>query len=264
MIDLTTFKAQLVGEGNPEYFLYNNQVACIEPKIDGIRILLSKHEQGVKLFSRNGKEWTDKFPSILKALADELTAPSAVLDGELAVMRGKEFTCSKDVLKTTLEADERYVYFVFDVLEIGDAQLMDEPLVTRKQNLQLILNPRDVISLVPYTFVNNMEDVNILVRKAIEGGMEGIVLKNLSKYSQNSRYNWLKLKPMKTLDLTAVSREDRKDGKGWIYHLTGEGVETKACSTLDIPVGAVAEVKYQAKFENALRFPQIIRIRDDL
>ncbi len=264
MIDLTTFKAQLVGEGNPEYFLYNNEVICIEPKIDGIRIMLSKKGQEIRLHSRNGKEWTNKFPSIIKALGDEIRANNVMLDGELAVMRGREFTCSKDVLKGTLEEGERYIYFVFDVLELEDQPLTDEPLLTRKQTLQLILNPLKVIAPVPYTFVNNMEDVNIYLRKIIKGGMEGVVLKNLGKYSQNSRYNWLKLKPIKTLDLVVVGRETRKDGKGWIYHFEGEEVKTKACSTLEIPNGAIVEVKYQTRFENTLRFPQILRVRDDL
>ncbi|MFH1510849.1 MAG: RNA ligase family protein [Candidatus Woesearchaeota archaeon] len=264
MINLKTFKPQLVGEGHPETFIYNNGAIFVEPKVDGIRCLVEKKDGTIRLYSRSGREMTKKYESILSALSNGIMAERVILDGELCVVKGKFFTSSNYVMRRELQKGEAYVYFPFDVLELGEQSLLDDPLLSRKQTLQLIIEPSNSLQPIPYSFMDNMEDINCLMKKILEKGMEGLVLKDGKQYSPNSRYNWIKLKPFSTLDLEVLAREPRKDNKGWVYKLLGKGVEAKASSQLDIAIGTIVEVKFQSRYEHRLRFPQILRIRDDL
>ena len=54
-----------------------------EIKHDGYRCQLLI-EQGVRVFTRNGHDWTDRFPSLARA-ARGLSCKSAILDGEAVV-----------------------------------------------------------------------------------------------------------------------------------------------------------------------------------
>jgi bifunctional non-homologous end joining protein LigD len=52
-----------------------------EVKHDGYRLIVRRTPQGVRIKTRNGYDWTDRFPVIVKA-ANRLRATSFVLDGE--------------------------------------------------------------------------------------------------------------------------------------------------------------------------------------
>ncbi|MGV8150390.1 MAG: hypothetical protein ACP5NV_01550, partial [Candidatus Woesearchaeota archaeon] len=89
-----------------------------------------------------------------------------------------------------------------------------------------------------------------------------------STYHPGQRYNWLKLKPLRTVDLKIIERKDRKDKQGWIYTLAeNDKIIGTTSSTLDIPNGITVEVGYDIKYPKEdsyrLRFPKIIRIRED-
>lgn len=53
-----------------------------EIKLDGYRMHARLEAGRVKIFTRRGNDWADKYPTIAKAVAD-LPAQSAYLDGEL-------------------------------------------------------------------------------------------------------------------------------------------------------------------------------------
>ena len=53
-----------------------------EVKFDGYRVQVHKVGSRVVMFSRNGHDFTDRFPSIAQLL-HELPAEAAVLDGEI-------------------------------------------------------------------------------------------------------------------------------------------------------------------------------------
>jgi len=53
-----------------------------EIKFDGFRLQIHKVRDEVRLFSRNGKDFTDRYPSVVAAVL-RLGAKNAVIDGEL-------------------------------------------------------------------------------------------------------------------------------------------------------------------------------------
>ena len=56
-----------------------------EIKHDGFRILARQNDRGVRLFTRNGYDFTTRFPKIVEALAN-LGVRSCVIDGEAIVV----------------------------------------------------------------------------------------------------------------------------------------------------------------------------------
>jgi len=266
-MNLTKFKPQFVSTGNASTFLFNNNVAVIEPKIDGIRIILEKKGNKIRLYSRLMRDWTKQFKPILKKLAKGITYENCVLDGELAVMKNKGFTSSNFVMRKKLENDEKYVYFVFDILEAGNDNLMKWNIITRKDFLLSRINPNENISIVPFKVIDNDEDLGIIYKKVLERGGEGIVLKNFEPYNKGN-FNWIKKKPFETLDLEITSKKEKKDKKGWIYGLSDNQIKVcTTCSIQDFKIGQIVEIKFEKKYEKgesySLRFPKILRLRED-
>ncbi|MGV8150866.1 MAG: hypothetical protein ACP5NV_04010, partial [Candidatus Woesearchaeota archaeon] len=136
MIDLTKFKPQLVGEGDVEVFLFNNDGVFVEPKIDGVRIICQKQNGQIKLYARSGTEWTQRFATILQNISKGICGSNIILDGEMAVMQDGKVLSSNSVIQKHLQPGQRFVYFVFDIIQAGDVDFYKEPQLTRKQNLQ--------------------------------------------------------------------------------------------------------------------------------
>jgi len=268
MIDLTKFKPQLVGEGDLGIFLYNNDGVFVEPKIDGVRILCVKQGDEIRFFARSGNEWTRRFGNVGSKIIKGIHGNNMILDGEMAVVEKGKILSSNSVLQKKLPPGQKFVYFVFDVLQIGEHFLYKDPLLSRKQHLGLMIEENNHLSHVPFFCTNTIVDIQEFYTKMVKKGMEGIVVKNCKPYHPGSRYNWLKKKPLKTVDLEVISRKDRKDFNGWIYTLAeGKKLIGTASSKLDITNGQTVEVGYELKYPREdsykLRFPKILRVRED-
>src|SRR4051795_4104035 len=55
-----------------------------EIKHDGYRMIAYRDAKGIRLITRNGHNWSDRYPAVVEALK-ELGATSCILDGEVAV-----------------------------------------------------------------------------------------------------------------------------------------------------------------------------------
>jgi ATP-dependent DNA ligase len=186
-------------------------------------------------------------------LADEV-----LIDGELAVLQDGRVTTASFALRKELESSLKRVFFAFDLLFVGEECFMEYPLMTRKQHLNLLTQDSEYFFLVPTHCVDNRDDLLAYYQKCIQN-FEGIVLKSLKGYVPNSRFHWLKLKPLHTLDLKVIKKEVTKDEKMFLYSLEGEGVElNRIISKIDAPIGCLVEVGYESCGER-LKFPKILR-----
>ena len=59
---------------------------CYEVKFDGYRMQIHKDGRGVTLFTRNGADWTERFPRLAASLTS-LACGSAVIDAGARVHR---------------------------------------------------------------------------------------------------------------------------------------------------------------------------------
>ena len=93
----------------------------------------------MQLFSRNGLDWTHRFPAVAEALAG-LPAAGTWLDGEAVVFdeRGvSDFGALQRALKEGRPEDVAYV--VFDLLFEDGEDLRELPLAERKRRLERLL-----------------------------------------------------------------------------------------------------------------------------
>src|SRR5262245_16097688 len=58
-----------------------------EVKVDGYRMQVHKADRGVTIYTRNGVDWTDRFPQLAEALT-ALPCKYAIIDAELVDMEG--------------------------------------------------------------------------------------------------------------------------------------------------------------------------------
>lgn len=164
-----------------------------EIKFDGYRVQAHLAGGRVRLFTRSGRDWTDRFGEpLLQALA-ALPADRAVLDGEVVVEvagRASDFSA--------LQADlaegrgDRMLYYVFDMLHLDGRDLTGLPLVERKRLLGTLLAK----AADPIRLSEHLDDRGeIVLRHACRMGLEGIVSKlRDSPYRPGRGAAWVKSK----------------------------------------------------------------------
>src|SRR5450756_1788541 len=89
------------------------------------------------LLTRNGLDWTAKYPAIAAAFG-ALKCRQAYLDGELCAVR-PDGTTSFSALQSHGGLSADLVYFAFDLLHLDGEDLMRLPLLERKGRLEALL-----------------------------------------------------------------------------------------------------------------------------
>src|SRR5262245_55883104 len=107
-----------------------------EIKHDGYRLLVRKIDGKVRIYTRRGADWTDRFPQIVDA-AMRLRASSLYLDGEGVVCRDDGLAVF-DTLHSKVY-DHRVFIYGFDLLEMDGDDLRPLPLEQRKARLRALL-----------------------------------------------------------------------------------------------------------------------------
>lgn len=187
----------------------------VQPKLDGVRVLLHVEDDRVRITSRTVSEITyrlSEFQDNLPHLTEGLAALSgSILDGELvypltaintgSTITGTSLQATMAILATTpenarriQERDAEVRFHVFDILrhcgqDVASLSLMDRQHFLEKSSQQMN-NP--FIEMVP-SFVVNKSDIH---RRLIDVGGEGSVWKKADQPYESGRRvrHWLKRK----------------------------------------------------------------------
>ena len=166
-----------------------------EVKWDGMRVLVDRTPERLRIFSRNENDVTVSFPE-LHSLAD--VGDDFLLDGEVVALGEGIPTFGalqdrmhvRDAGRARRLAEKNPVTLIaFDLLRLAGVDLCDRPLSERRE-LLLGLGLDDVAWQVPPTY----DDGQMLLAAAEQQGLEGIVSKRLSsRYRPGVRSReWLK------------------------------------------------------------------------
>jgi bifunctional non-homologous end joining protein LigD len=156
-----------------------------EVKFDGFRIQLHKSGNDVRLFSRNGKDFTDRFPNVTAAVA-ALPAAGAIIDGEIVAY---DETGKPDFYTLLLRRASGVSVWCFDLLGLGGDDLRSLPLEERKKRLAAKGNDG------PLKMSESFEDAGKLLEAAGRMDLEGIVSKKRSAaYIAGPACGWIKVK----------------------------------------------------------------------
>ena len=165
-----------------------------EMKYDGYRTLVAVGGGEARAYTRSGRDWSGRFPSIL-ADARQLKVQSALIDGE-AVVLDPEGRSNFQKLQGALKGAPASIdYFAFDLLELNGDDLTSLPLLERKTKLKGILPAKGTHIRYSDHIQANGEK---LLKSFCAAGLEGVVSK-----LANSRYvgaragNWVKTKCIK-------------------------------------------------------------------
>jgi bifunctional non-homologous end joining protein LigD len=105
-----------------------------ELKLDGYRTIAVKQDGDVHLFSRNGKSFNSKFPSIVQAL-EAVREKRFILDGEIVALDecGRH---SFELLQTIKTSKVSIRFYIFDLLRIDGDDLTKKTLEKRRRRLE--------------------------------------------------------------------------------------------------------------------------------
>ncbi|MDK2745399.1 MAG: DNA ligase D [Nitrospira sp. BO4] len=165
-----------------------------ELKYDGYRMLCRIEQGVVQLFSRNGREWTQKLPEHVKA-ARRFSVENAWLDGELVAMKS-DGSMSFQALQNAFDGgwDGRLVYYVFDLLFFNGRDLRSSPLHERKRLLASLLCGQPESGLLQYS-AHILGKGPTVFETACRRGLEGVIAKRVDgRYTEGRNRNWVKVK----------------------------------------------------------------------
>lgn len=163
-----------------------------EVKYDGYRILVFVTPEKVRIRTRNGNDWTRRFPVLVEALQG--VHDSFVIDGEAVVLDEGGVTSFK-ALQNGLENPEipMRAYF-FDLLYRNGKDYASLPFSERRKGLESLFKalPKGPPLYLSETILGHG---NTIIGKACDLGLEGIISKNTeAAYSPGRSKSWLKIK----------------------------------------------------------------------
>ncbi|MET4789389.1 bifunctional non-homologous end joining protein LigD [Bradyrhizobium japonicum] len=158
-----------------------------EIKFDGYRVQVHLANEAVKVFTRRGHDWTNRF----KKVADDawhIKAGSAIVDGEV-VAPAADGTTDFSVLQNELKGRSTSIVLVaFDLLYLNGRDLRKLPLFQRKTELKKIIDGTEV----QFSESFEMEGREMFAH-ACKIGLEGVVSKvRDSAYASGRGNNWVK------------------------------------------------------------------------
>jgi bifunctional non-homologous end joining protein LigD len=165
-----------------------------ELKFDGYRMLCHINRDKVRFWSRNGKDWTRKFPNLCLA-GKAIPAESAIIDGEVVIFE-RDGRSSFQKLQHAIGSGggAKFSFQAFDLIYLDGLDLTRVALEDRKVLLKTLFNAIPASS--PLHYSNHVTGNGALfLEHACRTGVEGVVSKlRTAPYSSARNRNWLKVK----------------------------------------------------------------------
>ncbi|MGX1007090.1 bifunctional non-homologous end joining protein LigD [Bradyrhizobium japonicum] len=158
-----------------------------EIKFDGYRVQVHLANEAVRVFTRRGHDWTNRF----KKVADDawhIKAGSAIVDGEI-VVPAADGTTDFSVLQNELKGKSTSIVLVaFDLLYLNGRDLRKLPLFQRKTELKKIVDGTEI------QFSESFEiKGSEMFAHACRVGLEGVVSKvRDATYPKGRSNDWVK------------------------------------------------------------------------
>jgi bifunctional non-homologous end joining protein LigD len=168
-----------------------------EIKFDGYRALIAASGGQVTVYTRSGKDWTEKFAPLVEAVA-ALDLPSCLIDGEIVAYDAEgnpDFSSLQKVLKRghgSQGKDDALAFHAFDLLELNGEDLTRRPNIERRERLEALLeDATPPIHVADYVIGAGEK----LYRAMCSAGQEGIISKRIdAPYRSVRTRNWVKVK----------------------------------------------------------------------
>jgi len=191
-----------------------------EPKWDGFRTLVFRDGEEILLQSRDERPMNRYFPELVAPLAASLPE-RCILDGEIVIVgaHGLDFEAlllriHPAASRVKLLAEQTPAsYVAWDLLALGDEDLREVPLASRRERLERVLGgAKSPVHVSPAT-----RD-RVLARDwfhRFEGaGLDGVMAKRLDAPYRAGERTMIKVKHTRTADCVVAGFRWHKNGKG--------------------------------------------------
>jgi len=163
-------------------------LCAVEAKYDGFRVMISKDNDKVKIFSRQSEDITDMFPEITAAVKTHLKPKKCFVEGEalafndetneyypfqITIQRKRKYDIEKKAKEYPLKL------FLFDVVFIDGKNMMKEPFKERRKKLEGIVKKGSLIELSEMKLIDDAKTLENFFEEKIGQGLEGIMAKDL-------------------------------------------------------------------------------------
>lgn len=229
----TPIKAMLAQkvENIEEAFKVVGKPAIFEFKYDGFRVLISKSNQEINLYTRRLENVTKQFPDAVEYIKENISGKSFILDSEIIGYDSKTkkylpFQSISQRIKRKYDIKEIAKKFpvevkLFDLLLYENENYLKKSFKTRSEKLrEIVKNKEYQISCAEQIITSKEDDAMEFFKKAISKNQEGLMVKNLKGiYSHGSRVGYMvKLKPQhREFDLVITGAEyGTGKRKGWL------------------------------------------------
>lgn len=168
-----------------------------EIKFDGYRALIAVKGNDVRIYTRTGKDWTEKFAPLVAAVA-AMDLPPALIDGEIVAHDengNPHFSSLQKILKRghgSQGAGDALAFHAFDLLEENGEDLTGLTNIERKERLAALLKDAEP----PIHVADHVIGAGEQLFEAMCGaGQEGIIAKAIdAPYAHRRSRNWVKVK----------------------------------------------------------------------
>ncbi|WP_370191372.1 DNA ligase D [Qipengyuania sp.] len=178
-----------------------------EIKFDGYRAMVAARGNEIRIYTRSGQDWTDKFAPLAKALAAH-DLPACLIDGEIVAYDGKgnpDFSTLQKVLKRgrgSQTGSDRLAFHAFDLLELDGEDLAPLANIERKERLEALLAGAEPPVHVADHVLGAGEQLYEAMCKA---GQEGIIAKKIDAPYRHARSRaWVKVKCTRRQEFVVV------------------------------------------------------------
>jgi bifunctional non-homologous end joining protein LigD len=164
-----------------------------------------------RVFTRNGYDWTDRYPSIVRAAA-KLDCQSGILDGEAVVQNGNGASDFEGLSSAMRRQPHSIILYAFDLLHLDGKDLRQETLSDRRAKLKNLVGV-DAESRIQFSEEFN-GDGAAFFKACAQRELEGIVSKHaLAPYRSGRSKTWLKTKCFTQSTFVVIGTDrDRKTG----------------------------------------------------
>jgi ATP-dependent DNA ligase len=180
-----------------------------EPKWDGYRLVIVRGAQGTRLWSKQGRDLTGRFPDVAAAAVAQVPA-GTVVDGEVVIWNGSRLDF--DLLQRRMVGSARALaglvvehpasYVAFDLLATAGRDLRGHPLSRRRAELEALAEGwAPPLQVSPAT--DDPEEARRWFDDFRAAGVEGLVAKGASTRYAPGRRDWLKVKSWETTEVVA-------------------------------------------------------------
>jgi DNA ligase-1 len=234
--------------------------AGIEEKLDGARVQVHVREGQCRLYSRRLQELTTSLPDVVELVRARLAVPAAILEGEVVPVDAagrvlpfqelmRRFRRVKDVERSVRDIPVQLR--LFDVLQVGDEPLVDQPYGARWQALE---RARGGLELVGRGVPSSAGEAEAFYARALAAGLEGAMVKGLdAPYAPGVRgRGWLKVKRAVSVDLVIVAADHGYGRRhGWLsnYHLAARDEETGRLEPVGKTFKGLTDAEFRAMTE---------------